>query len=146
MDYKIDHLSGVEKEISVTFSAEEVTEKLSDSYSRLAKTSKVNGFRKGRVPLHIIKQMYGKDVAHDIESQFINLGISKSTSEENLQVITHPSIKEMNGIKENDVFSFSFKVEVFPVTDIKEIDFELEYTPVLYKVEMLNEELSAIAN
>ena len=75
MDYKINHLSTVEKEIEVSFSAEEVQAQFKQEYSQLSHTVTVKGFRPGKVPLNVLKQFYGKNVKADVERHFISEGM-----------------------------------------------------------------------
>ena len=73
MDYKINHISDVEKELVITFPKEEVDKNFAGTYAHLAKTVNLKGFRKGKVPISAIKQYYGKNVKKDVEEFFINI-------------------------------------------------------------------------
>ncbi len=143
MDYKINHISDVEKELVVTFPKEEVDKNFSGTYSHLAKTVNLKGFRKGKVPLHVIKQFYGKGVKKDVEEFFINNGINDAVVKEELKVITDPKISNKTDIKEGQDYEFTFSVEVFPKLELELKNYEIEYTPVKYEEKMLEEEVKA---
>ncbi len=144
MEHKINHLSTVEKELSVVFSGTEVSQNFTDSFKKIATTTKINGFRQGKVPMNVVKSMYGKKVAEDVESFLLGSGINTSVIKENLHVITDPEIVTKDTIEENKDFTFTFKVQVFPELKVNK-DVTAEYVPVEYKDEMLEEELKAIA-
>lgn len=144
MDYKINHLSSVEKELNVTFTSDEVASNLADSFKNLMKTANVKGFRPGKVPQNVVKQLYGKTVREDVEKYFISAGLQESITKENLRVIRYPMISDKSGVKDGQPFTFTFKVEVFPEVKIDNKNFEVEYSPIEFKNELLDEELTAV--
>lgn len=144
MDYKLNHLSTVEKEVEITFSAEEVAENISGSLKHLSKTATIKGFRKGKVPLNVVKQMYGKGVKEEAENHFVSTGIQDTAIKENLRFAAAPDIFEKGAFAEGEPFMFKYRVEVFPVLDIELKPFEAEYLPLDFKEEMVDHELAEI--
>ncbi len=144
MEYTINHLSGVEKEIVVTYGAEEVSKVLGDSFTRFAKTADVKGFRKGKVPANVIRRLYGRSVLDDTARNFVNEGIHEAIIKEKLQVISNPIVNDAGEMKEGEDFKYSFTVEVFPEMNIENRTFEAEYTPINYKEDMLDVEFKAL--
>ena len=144
MDYKLNHLSDVEKEVEVTFSAEEVSENINTSLSHLSKTVSIKGFRKGKVPINVVRQFYGKNIKEDALNHFLSSGVQDTAIKEKLRFATRPDIVEQGEIKEGRDFVFKYKVETFPSVDIELKDFEAEYSPLKYKDEMLELELESL--
>lgn len=144
MDYKLNHLSDVEKEVEVTFSAEEVDENINGSLAHLSKTVSIKGFRKGKVPIPVVKQFYGKNLKEDALNHFLSSGIQDTAVKENLRFATRPDVIEQNEIKEGADFVFKYKVEIFPDIDVELKTFDAEYTPLKYKDEMLEMELESL--
>lgn len=144
MEHTINHLSTVEKELSVIFSEAEVSQNFNDYFKNIISTKKFNGFREGKVPMGIVKNMYGKKGAEEVESYLLGSGINSSVTKENLHVITDPEIVTKKTLSEGSDFSFTFKVQVFPELSLNK-DVSAEYVPIEYKDEMLEEELKAIA-
>jgi len=144
MDYKLNHLSDVEKEVEVTFSAEEVKENISTSLSHLSKTVSIKGFRKGKVPINVVKQFYGKNIQDDALNHFLSSGVQDTAVKENLRFATRPDIVEQGELKEGSDFIFKYKVEIFPNVDIELKAFDAEYSPLKYKDEMLEMELESL--
>jgi len=50
----------------------DIEKKLNKIAKQLAKTQKVDGFRKGKVPVAIIKKMYGEQLQQEAESEAIS--------------------------------------------------------------------------
>ena len=144
MDYKINHLSTVEKEIEVSFSAEEVQAQFKQEYSQLSHSVNIKGFRPGKAPLNVLKQFYGKNVKADVERHFISEGMQEAVLKEKLRLATNPEIFDENELTETGAFTFKLKAEVFPEIDIELKPFEHDFTPIKYDETMLENELEAI--
>jgi len=144
MDYNVNHLSNVEKEIEVTFSAQEVSENIRESLLHLSKTTNIKGFRKGKVPINVVKQFYGKSVKEEAEKYFISTGFRDTVTKENMRFATHPDIFEKGVIQDGSPFVFKFRVEIFPDLEVELKEFEAEYVPVKFEERMVEEELKAI--
>ena len=144
MNYKLSHISDVEKEVEVTFSAKEVNENISASLTHLSKTVNIKGFRKGKVPLRVVKQFYGKNIKEDALNHFVSAGVQDTAEKENLRFATRPNIVEQGEISEGTDFVFKYKVETFPHIDVELKAFDAEYVPLKYKDEMLEVELESM--
>jgi len=144
MDYKINHLSTVEKEIEVSFSAEEVQAQFKQEYSQLSHSVNIKGFRPGKAPLNVLKQFYGKNVKADVERHFISEGMQEAVLKEKLRLATNPEIFDETELTETGAFTFKLKAEVFPEIDIELKPFEHDFTPIKYDETMLENELEAI--
>ncbi len=142
MEYKLNHLTSVEKKIDVTFAAAEVSENLNATFRRAAQTANVRGFRAGKVPMHLIKQMYGKTVREDVEHYFISSAFQDTITREKLRVVTEPKIHEKSPVAEGQDFTFSFTIEVFPEVKIALQKTTLEYKGVDYSESLIDEEIS----
>lgn len=141
MNYEINDLSSVKKEISVTFPAEKVNEQFKENYQRVAQTVNFNGFRKGKVPKHVVKMKHGRAIKDEVERFFLNQGVQDSVRKEELRVIAEPDMLDKSSLKEGNDFSFKFAVEIFPEIDIDIKDYNVEYTAVEYNDNMIEEEM-----
>jgi len=144
MDYKLNHVSSVEKEFEITYSADEVKENLVNSLSHLSKTVNIKGFRKGKVPANIIKQMYGKSIKDEAENHFISTAIQETVAKESFHFAAAPQIIEKSILIEGEPFTFKYSVEIFPKIDVELKPFEAEYTPMQFKEEMVDMEIESM--
>lgn len=74
-----------QKQITITFSAEAVTPRLEEAYGHYQKRVAVQGFRKGKVPRSLLREMYGKEI--------------ETAVFEDLVSEVYPGIVEEHGIK-----------------------------------------------
>lgn len=144
MDYKLNSISSVEKEFEITFPANEVDENLKSSFAHLSRTVSIKGFRKGKVPANVIKQMYGKSIKDEAENHFISSAIQETVAKEKLHFAAAPKITEKSDITEGTPFIFKYSVEIFPQIDIELKPFEAEYTPLKFKDEMVEMEIESM--
>jgi len=144
MAYTINHISTVEKEVEANFTAEEVSNFINQQFSRISRTASLKGFRKGKAPLNVIKQFYGKEVLAEAERNFLTEGIQEPVAKEHLNIATQPEIFDKSELKNGEPFSFKFHVETFPNIEIELKPFEHDFTPIKYDESMLESELAAI--
>ncbi len=90
--------------VSVTARIEsaDIEKNLNKIAKKLAKTTSVDGFRKGKVPPTIIKQMYGDKLTQDAESEAVQTVIEEAKKELNLkidEIIGDPSFKKFEKLE-----------------------------------------------
>ncbi len=141
MEHTVKTISEVEKEISIVVPAAEVAERFAEVYRQIARTASLKGFRPGKAPLSVLKQFYGKAAAEEVEVHFIETGIQEVIVKENLRLIERPVVTQKSPLLEGADFSFSFKAELFPPIEAAPQDYHIAYTPVVFKEEMLEEEI-----
>ena len=96
----------------------------------------VKGFRKGKVPRHVVESMYGKEIDQETASNLVSETLSEALAERSLLPVTRPDITEMGEVKTGEEFAYSAEFEVIP-------DFELsDYNsiPVKKTVRQVTEE------
>ena len=59
MSLNIETTQGLERRVTITVPAEAVEKATREEFKRAAKNVRVDGFRKGHVPAHIIEQRFG---------------------------------------------------------------------------------------
>src|SRR5699024_6414752 len=93
------------------------------------RTANIPGFRKGRVPMGLIKKQYGQAVRVDEVNKLLQEKLNKYLTEEKLEVLGNPLPKEREGFSwENENYTFDFELGLAP-------DFEVnlkETSPVTY--------------
>jgi trigger factor len=124
MQFTVTTTAGLERRIEVeiprTRVAGEVDRKLRD----LSRTANVRGFRKGKVPLPVIKQQYGSQVHGDTVSELIRQSYSDAVNKEKLRPVGGPRIEPIQVSPDADlkfaaVFEVLPEVSVNPVTTLE---------------------------
>jgi trigger factor len=113
MQFTVHTTQGLERRIEVhvphTRVAGEVERRLRD----LSRTANVRGFRKGKVPLNVIKQKFGSQVQSDAVSDLIRQGYSDAVTKEKLRPAGGPRIEPIQVEADADL-RFAAIIEVMP--------------------------------
>ncbi len=111
----------LEREISVSIDADEVEAAMGKKFAELKRTVELKGFRKGKVPIDKIKELFGDQVKLDVADDIIKESYPKAVEKNNLKVATRPSITDLS-FNDNGGLDYKAKMEVFP--DIDSINLE----------------------
>ena len=107
---------GPVREIEVEVPAEKVDEVFAEIYHRYRKEANIPGVRPGRVPLTIIKSKFHDAIYQDVLEDLIRFSYSAAVKEQNLDVISLPSIPKYE-LEEGKPLTYTARVEVMPVIE-----------------------------
>ena len=119
MEIKSNKINGANAEIKATISMDEVNANIEKIAKSLTKTANVQGFRKGKVPVAIIKKQYGEKLVQDAEAEALREVLSKGLEEmeiANESLIGEPNISQFD--KSDDKIEVTVKVAMRPVIDL----------------------------
>ena len=106
--------------LEVTVEAAKLDEAIRKSYKKNVKNLNVQGFRKGKAPLAIVKQFYGIEVLFDDASDFLlNDSYPQAIEEAGIKPIDYPKI-DITQMEEGKDFVYTAEVEVYPEFDLPE--------------------------
>ena len=71
--------------VSASFPKSDIEAKINTLAIEAGKQMKVDGFRKGKVPAHVVKKMHGEKLVQDAEGEAIREAIDKAFKDENLK-------------------------------------------------------------
>ena len=84
---KQNKLSGI---ISIVIEKKDYEEKVYDVLKRYTKTAKIPGFRKGFVPMGLVKKQYGNAVKIDEINKLLDSNLKSYIQEEKLDILGGP--------------------------------------------------------
>ncbi len=113
----VDALNAV---VKVDITKEDYSDKVEKILIDYRKTANIPGFRKGHVPMGMVKKQYGKAVLVDEVNKLLQDALNKYLTEEKLDVLGQPLPKTQDEIDWNsDGFSFEFELGLAPEFDVK---------------------------
>jgi len=122
--------SALERRIDMTVALSEIEREVEQQLKRMAKTTKVAGFRPGKVPMKMVAQMYGQQARSEAMGAAIEKSFGEAVREQNLRVAGQPRIEpKAAGIEGQMGFTAIF--EVFPEFKVAEIADRAIEKPVL---------------
>ncbi|MBQ9551755.1 MAG: trigger factor, partial [Clostridia bacterium] len=108
------------QELTVTIDAETFKAAVVKVYNKEKKNISVPGFRKGKVPQHIIERMYGKGVFYeDALNDLFPAAVDEALKESGVAAVSAPYDADVTEIGENGV-EFTIKVATKPDVDVGE--------------------------
>jgi len=119
MEIKSNKINGANAEISATISMDEVNANIEKIAKQLAKTTNVQGFRKGKVPVAIIKKQYGQKLVEDAEAEALRGVLSQGLDEleiANESLIGEPNVTEFD--KSETAIKVAIKVAMRPTIEL----------------------------
>lgn len=121
IDVKVEKPSKIVRKLTITVPSDIVDERIQEGLSSAQKTANLKGFRKGKVPLNIVKQYYGDKVNHSVLHALIDDSFRVAIQKEALQTIGRPNIETPHGhhVHEGKSFEFIATVEVMPEIKLK---------------------------
>jgi trigger factor len=113
----IDALNAV---VKINIAKADYSDKVQEILSNYRKTANIPGFRKGHVPMGLVKKQYGKAVLIDEVNKLLQDALGKYLTEEKLDVLGNPLPKPQDDLDwDADDFSFEFELGLSPEFDIK---------------------------
>ena len=112
----IDTLNAV---VKVDISKDDYGDKVEQILIDYRKTANIPGFRKGHVPMGMVKKQYGKAVLIDEVNKLLQDALGKYLVEEKLDVLGNPLPKAQDDLDwDADNFSFEFELGLAPEFEV----------------------------
>jgi len=124
MQSEVHEIDPVTLRIEVEVPWDRVQKGLDATYGQLQKTAKIRGFRPGKVPRNVIKQLFGSQVKGEVRQNVIEQSLMEVLRERELPIVAMPRVDDMSEIEDGAPLSFKAIVEVRP--KIESIDTALE--------------------
>lgn len=113
----IDTLNAV---VKIDITKEDYSENVEKILTNYRKTANIPGFRKGQVPMGLVKKQYGKSVLADEVNKTLQEALGKYLTDEKLDVLGNPLPVAQDDLDwEGEDFSFEFEIGLSPEFDIK---------------------------
>src|SRR5690606_17541072 len=113
----IDALNAV---VKVDIAKEDYIEKVEKILTDYRKSANIPGFRKGHVPMTMVKKQYGKAVLVDEVNKLLQDALKKYMTEEKLDVLGSPLPKAQDDLDwDADSFTFEFELGLAPQFEVE---------------------------
>lgn len=134
MQVSVDTTSQIERRITVQVPAAEVDEAVNARLKDAAKNVRMDGFRKGKVPMSVIRQRYGHDVRNEVVGEVMRERYVRAISENELNPAGFPQIEPTVNESGKDL-EFVATLEVYPEFELASIEGNEVERPVVEVVE-----------
>ncbi len=116
MEKTVKPIDDTIQEVIFTFTKEELHPIYEAAYKLQRPKIALQGFRKGKVPLPMVKKFFGESIESDAEQDHFNKVFSDFVKEDKLTVIGTPAMTDVK--KENNTLAVTIQYEVLPSFDV----------------------------
>lgn len=144
MEKNISYSASGVNTLEIFLSNAEILPFIDEGYRKIQHNVNIPGFRKGKVPRHMMEKMYGKAVENDANIDIVNEYFPKIAKEENIMLIDNPNLKDIQKTDDGVRYIIEFQtVPEFEISDYKTIElYEPQHVVTSDEVEVELEELS----
>lgn len=119
MQVSVEKTSELSRKMTVCVPEEVVQEKMAARFKSLAREVKIDGFRPGKVPQHVIKKMYGERVRGEIAGDLIQSTYYEALQAQDLKPAGYPHIQPED---ETEGFKYIAEFEVYPEISLEGVE------------------------
>ena len=120
MAVTVETLEKLERRITLTLAAGDVSREVDARLKKLSRTVKADGFRPGKVPMSVVTQRYGYSVHYEVMNDRIGQAFNDSANEAKLRVAGSPKITQKDAAPEGELL-FDATFEVYPEVAIGDL-------------------------
>ena len=120
MAVTVETLEKLERRITLTLAAGDVSREVDARLKKLSRTVKADGFRTGKVPMSVVTQRYGYSVHYEVMNDRIGQAFNDSANEAKLRVAGMPKITQKEAAPEGEL-QFDATFEVYPEVAIGDL-------------------------
>lgn len=123
MNTNVEKLEGTRVRVTVTHTADEVSEAVSAAYSRIARQLKMPGFRPGRAPRPVVDTHVGREaVLAEALEQLVENSYPRALDENRLHPMDRPDTGDMDLIEDGKEYTYTAEVDVRPELTLSSIE------------------------
>ncbi|MHB0774146.1 trigger factor [Halomonas sp. WWR20] len=121
MQVSVETTSQIERRVTVQVPATEIDQAVAARLQETAKTVRLNGFRRGKIPMAVVRQRFGQDVRNEVVGEVMRQQYVQAITQENLNPAGFPSIEPTVNQDGKDL-EFVATLEIYPEIELTSID------------------------
>ncbi|WP_067098726.1 trigger factor [Marinomonas atlantica] len=129
MQVSVETTSPIERVLTISVPAARIDDKVNAEVAKTAKTVRIDGFRKGKVPVSVVKKRYGQSIRMETLEQVMRDAYVEAIQAESINPAGMPSI-EPKKIEAGSDLEFVAKVEVYPTVELADVS-SIEVTRIV---------------
>ena len=120
MQVSIESSIGLERQLKIGVPADKIDQEVTDRLQKATKTISIKGFRKGKVPLKVVKQHYGRGVRQEVVGEIVNSSFYEAVQQEELRPVGQPRIDDIKDTEGQDL-EYLAVFEVYPEVKLADL-------------------------
>lgn len=119
MEYQVEEVSPVKRQVNVQVPADEVNAALSATTAFFRKDLKLDGFRKGKVPVSIVESKFKQDIQDQASRDLLNVHFNQILGELNVEPLSGIDL-DVGAMEKDQDLNYTFSFEILPEVDLPE--------------------------
>jgi len=119
MQVSMETLAGLERRMTIEVPADTVESQVKSRLQEAAKNVQMKGFRKGKVPVKVIKERYGAGVRQEVLGEVMSHSWWEAVTQEKVKPAGQPRI-EPKSLEEGKNLEFTATFEVYPEIELQD--------------------------
>ncbi|OOV87650.1 trigger factor [Oceanospirillum linum] len=117
MQVSVETTSGLERRVTIQVPAAQIDEAVEERLKQTAKSARINGFRRGKVPMSFVRRQYGNEVRAEVVSEVMRTQYVEAITQEKLNPAGYPEIDASVNEAGKDL-EFVATLEVYPEVEV----------------------------
>ena len=120
MQVSIESSKGLERQLKIGVPADKIDQEVIVRLQKATKTVSIKGFRKGKVPLKVVKQQFGAGVRQEVVGEVVNSSFYEAIQQEELRPVGQPRIDDISESEGKDL-EYTAIFEVYPEVKLADL-------------------------
>ncbi len=117
MQVSVETTQGLGRRVTITIAADSIETAVKSELVNVAKKVRIDGFRKGKVPMNIVAQRYGASVRQDVLGDLMSRNFVDAIIKEKINPAGAPNYVP-GEYKVGEDFTYSVEFEVYPEVEL----------------------------
>ena len=144
MQITINEVGELTKVLKIVLPKEDVSKELDAGFQKVKHDANIKGFRRGKVPRHILEKTYGQQVRAEVAEKLVQETYFDAVEKEKLDVVAHPEIKTPV-FEEDGSFSYEAEVDTRPQFELSEYKgLEIEKKEIIINEDEIDSEVERL--
>ncbi len=121
MQVSVESTGPLEKRLKVEVPEEKIATEVQNRLQSMTKTTRIKGFRQGKVPLKIVEKQYGTKVRQEVIGEVMQNSLYEAITQEKLRPATRPELENFDADQKEGLV-FTAKIEVLPEINLSPVE------------------------
>ena len=117
MSVSIENIGGIKRKAKVIADKNQIKEAYNKKLVKVSKEANIDGFRKGKVPVQVIQQRFGKSILEEVAHDAISQDLDKFVQDNKIAIAGQATLLSHSIDKDNGA-EFEFEFEVYPEVEV----------------------------
>jgi len=122
MQVSVEKISPIARRLVISISADTVQQEVDKGFQEELRHRRIDGFRSGKVPRHVIEKKFGTQIRHKAIGKLIENSLPQALQQESLEPAGRPVIEEVKPNSGHEELTYIVNFEIFPELKMPELE------------------------